>query len=113
MNAKRKDVQNETVRQSRGRPDDGNAFLPDPTSGHRSATDVDLAEELAEDFVTGATSNDDAASNDREAVQVEEIGGPFLEEDAADEMALGTDASNPKDAAREPFPAPMRASTDD
>jgi hypothetical protein len=108
MNAKRKDVQNETVRQSRGRPDDGNAFLPDPTAGNRSATDVDLAEELAEDFVAGATSNDDAASNDREAVQVEEIGGPFLEEEIAEEMAEGTDASNPKDATREPFPTAMR-----
>ncbi len=109
MNAKRKDVQNDTVRHARGRSDDGNAFLPDPTAGNRSATDVDLAEELAEDFVAGATSNDDAASNDREAVQVEEIGGPFLEEEESDEVALGTDASNPKDATREPFPTAMRS----
>ncbi len=112
MNAKRKDVQNGTVLKSRGRADDGNAFLPDPTSGNRSATDVDLAEELAEDFVAGATSNDDAASNDREEVQVEEIGGPFLEEEENDEVALGTDASNPSDATREPFPTAMRGSAD-
>jgi phosphoenolpyruvate synthase/pyruvate phosphate dikinase len=109
MNAKRKDVQNETVRQSRGRSDDGNAFLPDPTEGNRSATDVDLAEELAEAFVAGATSNDDVASNEREAVLTEEIGGPFLTEATSDEVALGTDASNPSDATREPFPTAMRA----
>ena len=109
MNAKRKDVQNETVRQSRGRPDDGNAFLPDPTSGNRSATDVELAEELAEDFVAGATGSDDPASSLREAPQIEEVGGPFLEEETGDEeLAKGTDASNPEDATREPFPTPMR-----
>ena len=34
----------------------------------------------------------------------EETGGPFVETSGAIEFAEGTDASNPEDAKREPFP---------
>ena len=44
--------------------------------------------------------------------KVEEVGGPFLEEEGIEEVALGTDPSNPEDATREPFPTAMRGTAD-
>jgi hypothetical protein len=61
------------------RPDDGNAFLPDPGDGP-AHTDDDLAEVLAEEFVGAATSAEETAEDVRDAFVPEEIGGPFLEE---------------------------------
>jgi len=59
-----------------------------------------LAERLGESFVGGATSGEDASDE----VDVEENGGPFVETTSETELAIGTDASNPSDATREPFP---------
>lgn len=61
-----------------------------------------LAEEMGESFVRTLNSGEDNAQDDDEVT--EEIGGPFVETTGEDEFAVGTDASNPKSATREPFP---------
>jgi len=86
-----------------GRPDGAAAFLPDPTAiGHRRVKD-DLAEELGEEFVSGATSGE-SVDDERDAPVPEEDGGPFVTTSARSQYGSGPDASNPPDAEREPFP---------
>lgn len=87
----------------KGRSDDANAFFPDPEGGPFRISD-DLAEEMAEEFVQAVTSGESQSQEALNADVPEEMGGPFLETRAADEMADGTDASNPADAQREPLP---------
>jgi hypothetical protein len=91
------------------RPDDGEAFLPDPEQGGPARADDDLAEELAEEFVRSATSAEEAAADARDELLPEELGGPFVEVPASDEFDRKPDASNPTDAEREPFPRAIRA----
>jgi hypothetical protein len=95
---------------SQHRSDDGTAFLPDPYDGHGAPARAgeELAESLAEGFLTAATTAEDQAEDDRDAVNEEEIGGPFTETTAGEEFANGTDDSNPADAGREPFPTATR-----
>jgi hypothetical protein len=62
------------------RPDDGNAFLPDPADGGPARVVDDLAEVLAEEFVQAATSAEEVSEDVRDEFVSEEIGGPFLEE---------------------------------
>lgn len=78
--------------------DDDRAFV----TGHR--TKDALAEELAEDAVAAMTSGEDQLTNDLAADVPEELGGPFITTTEAEEMADGTDDSNPREATREPFP---------
>ena len=92
----------QTVRASR-RPDHADAFFPDPEGGPAHAPD-DLAEELAEEFLSSATSGEEAANDGHEQVVPEENGGPFVPSSGAAEFADGTDESNPTDAEAEPFP---------
>lgn len=75
---------------------------PDPRTVFRA--DGGLAEELGERAVRAATTGDDTLADDFDAEVIEEKGGPFVVSSAAQEMADGTDASNPADAMREPFP---------
>jgi hypothetical protein len=74
------------------------AFLDGPQS------DDGLAENLGEDFVEMATSGEDDTQDRAGAEVPEEVGGPFVETTGGTEFASGTDASNPADAKREPFP---------
>jgi hypothetical protein len=66
--------------------------------------DGGLPSELAEASVLNATSGGDALGDALEAEVEEDRGGPFVASSDAHEMASGTDASNPEDAEREPFP---------
>jgi hypothetical protein len=75
------------------------AFIESP----RSVRD-DLAEELGEEVIASATSGEDDVEETLDAVVPEEQGGPFVETNADQEFAQGTDASNPRGAKREPFP---------
>ena len=79
--------------------DDDRAFLGGKQRAHDS-----LAENLGEEFVKSATSGEESGEDDLNAVTTEESGGPFIVTSAGEEMADGTDASNPGDATREPFP---------
>ncbi len=92
------------------RSDDGRAFLPDPYDCRRAKARAGdgLAEALAEEYVTSATSAEPASVRSGDDVLAEEIGGPFTESSGAVEFARGVDASNPADAEQEPFPTANR-----
>ena len=85
------------------RHDDADAFLPDPDGGPARAPE-DLSETLAEEFVHAATSGDDRDEEILDAAVPEEIGGPFVETSAEEELADSADDLNPPDAEPEPFP---------
>ncbi len=84
------------------RLEDGKAFLPDPKIRRRKRVKDDLAEELGEDFLAGATG--EAVDDARDATLEDEEGGPFVTTTAESQYGHGTDESNPEDAEREPFP---------
>lgn len=85
------------------RSDDANAFIPDPGDGP-AHTDDELAESMAEDFLQAATTAQDPDEARLDSSYPEEIGGPFIETSAAEELAHDTDGNNPPDATREPMP---------
>lgn len=58
------------------RKDDGNAFFPDPGNGPAHTTDG-LAQELAEEFLSGARSGEQIAEDTLNAEVPEEEGGPW------------------------------------
>jgi len=91
----------------RERSDDGNAFIPDPGDGPARAPD-DLSEMLAEEYVEAATGEEPAEERLDGSVP-EDIGGPFIETSAAEELADDTDETNPADATREPLPRAIGA----
>lgn len=103
MSPRKKRVSRPFEPRATARSDDANAFIPDPGDGP-ARTDDDLAESLAEDFLEAATSAQDPDEERLESTFPEEIGGPFVETSADDEMALGTDGNNPPDATREALP---------
>lgn len=87
--------------------DDGKAFLPDPyqpNTRDRAVTRDSLAENLAEEFLTSATSGEDSMQDNRDATSLEEVGGPFVETSAQEEFAGTVDATNPADGERAAFP---------
>ncbi len=98
------------ARGAMGRSDEGRAFLPDPYdgAGAPARTGQNLAETLAEEYVSSATAAEEITEDQRDEVQTEELGGPFTETSAQEEFATEPDASNPIDAEREPFPTVTR-----
>ncbi|WP_394837238.1 hypothetical protein LVJ94_10060 [Pendulispora rubella] len=92
---------------SRERTDGGEAFIPDPygrgQSGHTRAAEP-MAESLAEDFLASATSGEEVTQELRDALNADEVGGPFVETQAQEEFAVTVDEMNPVDAIPEPFP---------
>jgi len=94
------------------RPDDADAFFPDPGDGPARAPE-DVSETLAEEFVQAATTGEDADEDQLDASFPEELGGPFVETGPAEELAEGTDEANPPDAEREPLPRPVAGLVDD
>ena len=61
------------------RSDDGNAFVRDPGSGPARVKD-DLAELAAEEFIASALGGEEVTYVDRDRIETEEYGGPYLEE---------------------------------
>jgi hypothetical protein len=108
--AQRPDVTHEKalLRDDLGKEDGPAREREQPEELIRGAADDDLAEELGEEFVQGATSGEQAAQDIRDEEVPEESGGPFVETSGRSEFAYGTDASNPKDAERAPFPTTRR-----
>ena len=80
------------------RDGDDAAFL------RRARSRDDLAEELGEEAVGAMTSGEDQGEDHLDQIVDEEDGAPFVETSGEEEFAAGTDASNPEDATREPFP---------
>jgi hypothetical protein len=108
--AQRPDVTHEKalLRDDLGKEDGPAREREQPEELIRGAADDDLAEELGEEFVQSATSGEQAAQDIRDEEVPEESGGPFVETSGRSEFAYGTDASNPKDAERAPFPTTRR-----
>jgi len=84
--------------------DDGEAFLPDPRDGGPSRTRDDLAEMMAEEYLSSASSGEESFQKDAERVVAEELGGPFVTSTAEEELADDVDGNNPEGAEAEPFP---------
>lgn len=95
------------------RSDAGHAFLPDPFArreeSHTRAEREELVEELGEGFVAAATAGQPVYQDRRQAVDVGEVGGPFVTTTEGEELARDVDESNPEDATKEPFPSALRA----
>ncbi len=77
--------QAERVRDARAaahRPDDGEAFLPDPsaTGSHIALGGTD-GESFAEEFIASATAGEPVEMDAQDEVIEEEWGGPFLDVD--------------------------------
>lgn len=89
------------------RPDDKDA----PENLFDRTSHDDLAVELEQNFLASATSGEEAMEDIRDQHVAEEDGGPFVESTAEEEFAEDTDASNPADATREPFPMAGRGAT--
>jgi hypothetical protein len=66
------------------------------------------AEALAEEFLESATSAEESFPDDRDALAIEELGGPFLEVSARQQLDMDSDPSNPEGADQEPFPTAIR-----
>src|SRR5579885_3664721 len=97
---------------TRARRDDldhGNAFLPDPRKTGKATTRVSLAELFAEGYVSAATHGEDTFDTQRDQMTADELGGPFIEVDATEELALDDDPANPEDGTKEPFPTAIRS----
>ena len=82
---------------------DDEAFLPRPRTSDA------LSEELGEAFVESATTGEEAEGERHDRVVPDEQGGPFVTTLASEEFAAGTDASNIKEATREPLPKTSKA----
>ncbi len=65
------------TRTARTRPDDGNAFVPDP-SGQLLPLRADDAESFAEEFVASATGGESVREDAMDQVVDDEEGGPFI-----------------------------------
>ncbi|GAC1581427.1 MAG: hypothetical protein NVS3B20_26700 [Polyangiales bacterium] len=89
---------------------DGDAFVPDPHSGPTHVRD-DLAESLAEEFLSSATSAQETTEDHRDQVLTEELGGPFIQGLAEEEFSHTVDETNPANGTREPFPTANRRSS--
>jgi hypothetical protein len=91
-------------KESRRPMDDGEAFLPDPRDGGPTRVRDDLAEMMAEEFLSSASSGEEQTQEGRDQVVAEELGGPFIQSTDEEEMADDVDGNNPIDAEPEPFP---------
>jgi hypothetical protein len=105
MNPRQKGRRGAKGRAKPQRADDANAFLPE---GAKHAND-DLSEMLAEEYLEAATSGEEPDEERMDASVPEEIGGPFVETSAEEELADDVDETNPPDATREPVPRAMGA----
>jgi hypothetical protein len=109
MHADKKNGSNHAP-QRHQRKDDGNAFIRDPGSGPAHTRDG-LAEELAEEFIAGATSGEGQAEDAMNAFVEEELGGPFIQTAAGTEIAADDDPDL-EGAPREAEPTAMRVPRD-
>lgn len=91
-----------------GRSDDAEAFLHDPQGGPARTNDA-LAESMAEEFLSSATSGEEVGEDVRDELLTEELGGPFSEARPSQEFGQSVDEMNPLDATKEPFPTAMRS----
>jgi hypothetical protein len=86
-NAKQQASRAREARAAAHRPDDGEAFLPDPsTSGSHIALGRTDVESFAEEFIATATTGEPVEMDAQDEVVEEEWGGPFLELPLVDKL---------------------------
>lgn len=68
------------------RRDHANAFLPDPASG--TYIKADDAESIAEEFIASATSAAFVLEDARNELSMDELGGPYVDDDESVDMDL-------------------------
>ena len=89
----------------REKSEEGRVRDPDGAFIGRTGHSKDnLAEAMGETWVETATSGEDEGEEVFDQSVPEDEGGPFVTTTAGQEFAEGTDASNPKQSKREPFP---------
>ncbi len=90
------------------RSDRANAFVADPETNEGPVPD-DLAEYLGESFVASATGGEDSDAALHDEIDIDELGGPFIETDAGVEMASSRDSDGREPAEPEAFPTALRS----
>jgi len=95
-------------RRSITRHDRANAFVAEPETNEGPAPD-DLAEYLGESFLASATGGDDSDAALHDEMDIDELGGPFIETDAGVELAPPRDGDAREPAEPEPFPTALRS----
>jgi hypothetical protein len=73
------------IREHIHRMDGANAFIPDPDDSGAHSDDT-LAENLAEVFLESATSGEERAEEMMNELVLEEIGGPFVEDQPMEDV---------------------------
>jgi hypothetical protein len=70
------------------RPDEGDAFLPDPSAhpDRHAPLTGDAAEAFGEEFIAAATGGEDVALEANDEIAEDEDGGPFLVLEADDDV---------------------------
>jgi len=89
------------------RHDRANAFVAEPETREGPPPD-DLAEYLGESFLSSATGGDDNDAALHDEIDIDELGGPFIETDAGVEMAASRD-DDAEPAEAEAFPTVLRS----
>lgn len=90
------------------RSDRANAFLAEPETGQGPRPD-DLSEYLGENFVSLATGGDDGDAVLHDEMDIDELGGPFIETDGGVEFAADDEEEARAPAEREAFPTAVRS----
>ena len=72
------------------RSDPGGAFFPEPEEGPVVANE-EVAETLSQEYLSSATSGEEVASERRDELQTEELGGPFVETTDGEELSHDND----------------------
>lgn len=78
-----------------GRPDDGNAFVPDTTGQHKPLASAD-AESFAEEFIESATQAGSVSEDAEDEVVDDEEGGPFIVLDDDGALPSETEEASPE-----------------
>lgn len=94
------------------RHDRANAFVAEPDTNEGPRPD-DLAEYLGESFIASATGGDDSDATLHDEMDIDELGGPFIETDAGVEMGGAREGEAPEPAEPEPFPTAVRSNRTD
>jgi hypothetical protein len=95
-------------KQAAERHDRANAFLAEPETGQGPRPD-DLSEYLGENFVSVARGADDADAAHHDELNIDELGGPFIETDGGVEFAGDDEEEARTPAEREAFPTAVRS----
>jgi hypothetical protein len=97
------------MKKPRPRSDDADAFLPDPDGGPVRSRE-DLSEFLGESFVKSVVTGDDTEEGMQEEITPDEVGGPFVSTDGAQEFGDSRDpASEDEPGEPEAFPTAVRS----